>query len=164
MYADDLVLLSESSAGLQASLDKLELYTEKWGLKLNLKKTKVMIFHKTRKLGNETFYFGGRLVEITDQYKYLGTIVANNGTFKANEANLKKKGLRASYLISKNIGPHAKPSTAISIFEKVVEPILLHNAEITQAYIPKTWDYEKFLKHMWDVGKEINKVVIGFIR
>ena len=46
----------------------------------------------------------------------------------------------------------------------MVEPILLHNAEITGAYIPNTWTYEKFLSHMWDVGKEANKVVIGFVR
>ena len=45
-----------------------------------------------------------------------------------------------------------------------MEPILLHNAEITGAYIPNTWNYDKFLKNMWDIGKEANKVIIGFIR
>ena len=164
MYADDLVLLSESPNGLQTCLERLETYTEKWGLKLNLKKTKVVIFHNRRRNIKDKFYFGGHEVEITDQYKYLGTILTKSGTFKANDANIKKKGLRASYIISKNIGPYSKPSTAISIFEKVVEPILLHNAEITGAYITKTWNYDKFLEHMWDIGKEANKVTIGFIR
>ena len=164
MYADDLVILSESPSGLQSCLDKLETYTEKWGLKLNLKKTKIMIFRNRSNKIKPQFFFGGNQVEITDQYKYLGTIVTNNGSFKANETNLKKKGLRASFIISKNIGPHSKPSTAIKIFEKVVEPILLHNAEITGAFIPNTWTYDKFLTNMWDVGKEANKVIIGFLR
>ena len=40
MYADDIVLLSESKEGLQRCLAKLETYTEKWKMKLNHKKTK----------------------------------------------------------------------------------------------------------------------------
>ena len=122
------------------------------------------MFNNSRaKRPKETFYFGGNSVETTDHYKYLSTIVTNNGSFKANETNLKKKGLRASYIISKNIGTHSKPSTAIKIFETVIEPILLHNVEITGAYIPNNWNYEKFLQHMWEIGKEANKVVIVFL-
>ena len=44
MYADDLVLLSEDEKGLQNCLQKLHNYTQKWGLSINQKKTKVMIF------------------------------------------------------------------------------------------------------------------------
>ena len=44
-----------------------------------------------------------------------------------NELNLKKKGLRASYLISK-IAIQANPSSSIKFFEKVVEPILMQKA------------------------------------
>ena len=45
MYADDLVILSETPSGLQTCLQNLHQYTEKWDLKLNTKKTKVMIFN-----------------------------------------------------------------------------------------------------------------------
>jgi hypothetical protein len=44
LYADDLVLLSESRAGLQNCLTKLVYYTKKWKLNINLKKSKVLIF------------------------------------------------------------------------------------------------------------------------
>ena len=47
MYADDLILLSESKDGLQSCLDRLYDYTQQWDLKLNLKKTKIMIFQNT---------------------------------------------------------------------------------------------------------------------
>ena len=41
MYADDLVVLSESAAGLQTALNKLSVYCEKWGLTgINVKKLK----------------------------------------------------------------------------------------------------------------------------
>ena len=46
MYADDLVILSETAAGLQRSLDKLQKYTEQWDLQINQVKTKIMIFQQ----------------------------------------------------------------------------------------------------------------------
>ena len=164
MYADDLVILSESSSGLQTCLDKLHDYTDRWDLKLNIKKTKVMVFQNQGRKSTDTYFFGKQIIQRTDSYKYLGTIVTSTGNFKLNEVNLKKKGLRASFIISKNIGPLAKASTSIRLFEKIIEPILLYNCEVTGAYVPGTWNYEKFKENMWDTGKEINKVVIGFLR
>jgi hypothetical protein len=43
-FADDPVILSESQAGLQNSLNKLEKYCYKWQLTVNTNKTKIMIF------------------------------------------------------------------------------------------------------------------------
>ena len=40
LYADDLVLISESKEGLQYSLNKLFDYSKKWHLNVNVKKTK----------------------------------------------------------------------------------------------------------------------------
>ena len=97
------------------------------------------------------------------EYKYLGTIISNTGNFNLNEINLKKKGLRASYLLGRSL-KHAKPSSAIKIFEKVTEPILLYNCEIALAYLPKTWDYTRFVLEIWDHGKQINMVVMNFLR
>ena len=166
MYADDLVILSESSAGLQACLHKLYNYTQKWELKLNITKTKIMIFQnkKSTKDLADQYIFGSQIIKHTDTYKYLGTIMTSTGNFKLNEINLKKKGLRASFVISKNLGEYAKPSTTIRLFEKIIEPILLYNCEITGACIPKTWNYEKFTKNMWEIGKELNTVIMGFLR
>ena len=109
------------------------------------------------------FYLGEQIIEKTKCYKYLGSIITNTGNFNLNEVNLKKKGLRASYLISK-ICLYSKPSTSIKIFEKVVEPILMYNCEISLAYMPKSWSYEKFKNKMWDRGAEVNKVTLSFLR
>ena len=46
MYADDLVILSENSSGLQTALNKLKTFCDKWHLTINLKKTKILIFNK----------------------------------------------------------------------------------------------------------------------
>ena len=163
MYADDLVLLSTTETGLQECLRRLENYMIKCHLNLNLKKTKIICFHRNGHIPKKIFYFGAQIVEKTASYKYLGTIVTNTGSFKTNEANLKKKGLRASFLIAK-ISQHAKPSSTLNIYEKVVEPILMYNCEVSLAYLPKTWSYEKFQTNMWDVGGEVNKVTLSFLR
>ena len=43
LYADDLVLLSESQKGLQSCLTKLERYTNRWKLNINKKKSKILL-------------------------------------------------------------------------------------------------------------------------
>ena len=44
LYADDLALGSTSLAGLQAQLDVLHDYARRWGLTVNVEKTKAVIF------------------------------------------------------------------------------------------------------------------------
>ena len=48
LYADDLLLISESADGLQNSLDSLQKYSTEWKLDVNLKKTKIIIFSKNK--------------------------------------------------------------------------------------------------------------------
>ena len=139
-------------------------YTKKWNLKINTKKTQVIIFQNGGYKGlPPTFKFGEKELQTVKEYKYLGTIISNTGNFSLTEINLKKKGLRATYLLTGSL-KHAKPSSAIRIFEKVIEPILLYNCEIALAYLPKTWDYTRFVLGIWDHGKEINVVVMNFLR
>ena len=49
MFADDLLVLSESKEGLQESLSKFSLYCKEWQLTVNCNKTKTMIFGKIYK-------------------------------------------------------------------------------------------------------------------
>ena len=46
LYADDLILISETRTGLQSCLDNLQAYCQKWKLTVNNKKTKVMVVEK----------------------------------------------------------------------------------------------------------------------
>jgi hypothetical protein len=42
MFADDLLLLSETPEGLQNCIDKLNSYCNRWQLSINIQKTKVI--------------------------------------------------------------------------------------------------------------------------
>ena len=55
LYADDLVLVSLSPAGLQRSLDKISEYSKKKALTISIKKSKSMIFNTAGRLINTQF-------------------------------------------------------------------------------------------------------------
>ena len=71
LFANDLIILSWSKYDLQKKISNFENYCEKWGLELNLDKTKVMIFHKQGStVKKNKFYFQGKEIEIVEQYTY----------------------------------------------------------------------------------------------
>ena len=72
MFADDVVLMSESAEGLQKCLDKLSIYCSKWDLVVNPTKTKVVIFNKGgHKIKRNYFEYNGTPVEICSHYTYI---------------------------------------------------------------------------------------------
>ena len=122
-----------------------------------------MIFQKGARKQLKIIFDKHGLEEVR-QFKYLGNILTNNGDFKQNDKYLRPKGLRASYQIMRILGRSLKPSKSIKLFEKVVEPILLYNCEITVAFMPKKWTYECFIDNIWNMKLEINKVVHNYIK
>ena len=73
LYADDLILMSDSASGLQKQLDALASFCEQRQLTVNLSKTKVVVFEKQRS-GMCDFRLNGATVERVDRYKYLGFV------------------------------------------------------------------------------------------
>ena len=58
----------------------LEQYSNKWGLELNLSKTKIMIFNKQRAtIRKFKFYFQGQEIEVVKQYTHLGITFIPSG-------------------------------------------------------------------------------------
>ena len=49
LYADDLLLLSTSSAWLQKNIDRVHNFCHNWGLTINSEKSKIMVFSKGEK-------------------------------------------------------------------------------------------------------------------
>ena len=87
LYADDVVLMTDSADELQAMIDIVDNYCKEWRLSLNLGKSKVMVVAPNGAVcakGDQAeeaelpeFTFRGSPVEIVDQYKYLGVIITN---------------------------------------------------------------------------------------
>ena len=79
IWADDLLLLSQTEAGLNSMLETLNHYATSNGLNINIDKTKVMIFNKTGRHIRKTFYLGETIIETSREYKYLGFKVTPYG-------------------------------------------------------------------------------------
>ena len=52
LYADDVILLSDSSTKLQNALDVTQNYSNRWKLKINVIKSKILVFKKGRRRAN----------------------------------------------------------------------------------------------------------------
>jgi hypothetical protein len=130
-WADDLVLVSTSKCGLQNSLDKLGHYCEKWNLKLNVDKTKVMIMSKGY-ASLKNIKINGEALECVKFYKYLGVIISANGSTKKMEQDRIVKAKKAMYTIKKALGStlNTAPQLSMSLFDKQVEPILTYGCTI----------------------------------
>ena len=72
LYADDQVLFSTSPTSLQLMLNDVETYCNAWGLKINVARTKVLIFEKGNFYTYYDFYLYGEKLEIVTSFKYLG--------------------------------------------------------------------------------------------
>ena len=76
LYADDLVLISTSAAGLQRQLTKLWGYCSRWHLIVNMAKTKILIFNC--KNNAQSFIHNDEKVEVATTSKYLGLVVSKS--------------------------------------------------------------------------------------
>ena len=74
LFADDLVLFSESAEGLQKQLTALYLYASLWHIIVSIPKTKVLIFNERYTKVHGSFHYGDNIIEKSEQYKYLGVV------------------------------------------------------------------------------------------
>ena len=79
LYADDLVILSENEVNLQAMLISLCNWCEKWNIKINIKKSNIILFHPNRRKNSEfEFKINNQVINDVDYYKYLGVYMDAN--------------------------------------------------------------------------------------
>ncbi len=73
LFADDLVLISESEVGLQQLLNTLQQFCNERGLIMNVAKTKAMVFNFVNPC--QKFVFKGDVIEKVQTFKYLGILL-----------------------------------------------------------------------------------------
>ena len=98
MYADDVVLISDSEEGLQEMLHTLDAWSRDWRLNINYDKTKVVHFRRSNQPRTmRQFFVGENLIDMTDSYRYLGfefseTVDHTHGVTVLNKAASKALG------------------------------------------------------------------------
>ena len=137
LYADDTVIFGEDASDLQTALCMFENYCKTWKLKVNIPKTKVLIFSKGRPKQNLHFFYDDSELEIVNEYKYLGILLSRSGSFSRNKKYLAQQANKALFsLFRKSRNLNLSIDLQIELFNKTVKPILLYGCEI--------WGYGNF--------------------
>ena len=132
LFADDMVILGNSPDEINRSLTLLSDYCTKWGLDVNIDKTKVVVFRKRGRLKHdELFMYKDQRLEIVNNFNYLGTIFNYNGTFALNQQYLIGKANKALNVLLINCKRYQlKPKLLCQLFDAFVGSILNYAAEI----------------------------------
>jgi hypothetical protein len=96
--------MAESSSNLQTLLDKFYLYCDTWKMKVNVDKTKIVVFSKERLPRNLIFNYNGINIEIAKEFNYLGIYFSRTGSFKVCKNHLSEKAIKAMYEVIKRGG------------------------------------------------------------
>ena len=101
-------------------------------LKINPKKTKIIIFQKRpKKPFDIKFNIGSESIEIVQEYTYLGTRLTPTGNFTLALEHFKEKALHAfSSIWKQTIFDKLNPNTTFQIFATMIFPILSYNSEV----------------------------------
>ena len=135
LWADDLLILSRSSTGLQNAINKTKSFYDSLGLEINERKSKVMIFNgrglKLDKLPEHKFYMGNNPVEVVDTYQYLGINLKPSGSMQFATSELFDKASRAWFAISNVLYKYKRMSVsrAFQLFDSLIRPVALFSCE-----------------------------------
>jgi len=77
-YTDDKAVVTNSHKEQKQLMDNLNTVTQKFGMKINVKKTKVMCISKDRKT-NVKICIDGQMLEQVEQFRYLGSLISEDG-------------------------------------------------------------------------------------
>ena len=139
MYADDMVIMSNTPEGLQRQLDVFYDYCNIWKLNVNLSKTKVIICNKRVLNDTEVWFYGDQRIEECDMYNYLGITFTkygiNNNSLNVL-ANQAKKSLGELNMNVSKIGTFP-PHVGLRLFHTSITPVLHYGCEVW-GYIPGT--------------------------
>ena len=126
------VILAESAAELQASLNAMYLYCQTWKLQVNISKTKVVICSRSRLNTNDmNFKYNGESLNIVTNFQYLGIIFSCKGSFNDAKAHLVIQARKAMFIVLRKARKLNLPiDMQLKLFDTMVVPILLYGAEV----------------------------------
>jgi hypothetical protein len=156
LFADDIVIFTTGQESLQNQLDNLYVYSEKWGLKINVNKTKVCVFEKRRERNRvfKDIFINGEKVEMVDYFIYLGVKFYYTGNLSHAVKTLSEQALKAYHnllLLFDRVEFDIK--TKLFLFDSMVVPILLYGSEVIGIYDFQEIDklHIRFCKHVLGV-------------
>ena len=155
MFADDVSCFSDTVIRLQRMIDLIAKFCKAVGMKLNLNKTKIMVFRNGGIVKQiEKWLYQGTQIEIVSIYKYLGLYFTPKLIWtktKELTAMQAQKAVCSIFKFQKKFG-HFCPNDAFKLFDSMVKPILCYGSEL--------WGY-KYCEEIEKVQSRFCKYYIG---
>ena len=134
LWADDLVLISDSLAGIRKQLDGLNKFCKDNRMLINEIKTKIMVFGSQEKV---EILFNDLKIKQTQQYKFLGAIFSavhkvGSDPFKLNYDYLSDQARKSMFAIKqklKSIG-YLPPKTMFYLYNSALKPIIIYASDV----------------------------------
>ena len=138
LFADDLVIFAETVIELQRLINRLVGYCDRWRMKVNLLKTKVVVFRNGGPLRRyEKWKFDDFKLEVVTYYKYLGLLLSSRNSWYMCQKTLASQASKALFSVKKNLirFGDVKVNILLKIFDSKIFPILLYGSEIWFSHI-----------------------------
>lgn len=166
-YADDTTLVAESKDDLVKLIHRVKAESEKLGLRLNVKKTKVMTTEY-----EQDFEVDGVHLEVVDSFVFLGSLITSSGSCEAEirrRIALGRKAIGSLNSIMKDRGIPIR--TKVRVISSMVFPIVTYGSESwtlkkaderrIQAF--EMWCWRRALRVPW-VDKISNNQILKWVK
>jgi hypothetical protein len=133
LFADDIILLSETVVGLQNQLKVLESASSDLCLSVNMNKSNIVVFRKGGFLSaREKWFYKGQKLLVVNCYKYLGIYFSTKLSFSFACQDLTNRAKRAVLSILNTLFRFDKMTFNIfmKLFDTQIQPIAQYGAEI----------------------------------
>ena len=140
LYADDMALVATSPSGLQAQLDVLAAYCERWDIAVNTVKTKVLLLAGAPRLAGAVavaeaagLTLAGAALQVVSSFRYLGVEFAAAGPLAGSAGPARTVVAHAASAACNTrcaaLGVVAA-SVRLRLFSTMVDSVLSHGAEV----------------------------------
>ena len=133
LYADDCTLIAETPEKLQLQLDVVKLFGHVCGMKLNVRKTEIMVFRrKGMKVPVGVWRYDGTDVKVVESAVYLGSTLHAVGTHHPWQGKLRVNGLKASFALQGLVKKQDlyAPELQLRLFDTLVQPVMSYGCQI----------------------------------
>ena len=133
-FADDIIVIAKTEQSLQDSLNKWNHQLKEEGMRVNIEKTKVMIFGKQEEL---TIKIDNTLIEQVNNFKYLGVELSHTGTDDSEINNRITQSQKLYQALKEPIinRKEVTKKTKVNVYKTIYRPVLTFGCE--------TWNLSK---------------------
>jgi hypothetical protein len=127
----DQLFLPSTSIQSQSHMDKISEWTQQKQMKLNEKKSNLMIFNFTRNYQFSTrVYLNNSLVDIIDQTTLLGTVVSTDMSWHSNTQYITQRGYQRMTMLRKLYEFDIPKEDLVMIYNMYIRSVLEYNSNV----------------------------------